>query len=254
MGIKGLPGLIMAIAGLSAIHSYDFSSFHKMYVAVDTSLIMYQTVIALRSKGKDLVNEKGELTSHLQGIFYKILSFLANGITPIFVFDGKAPDIKRKTLESRRERKLQAEASAKTHEADLDQDEYIKNFKKAFSPTKKDFMELQIMLDLMGIPYIIAPGEAEVVCAWLAARRDETGMRFVKGVCSDDSDVLALGAPYMFKDMLKFTKNNNKIKVISLHKAEVAMGLNHEQFVELCVLLGCDYCSEYSGYRTKNCI
>ena len=72
MGIKGLPNLIKSIAGDAAIKSYKFSKFSGQTVSVDASLMIHQTVIAMRSNGKDMKNNKGELTSHLHGLFYKI--------------------------------------------------------------------------------------------------------------------------------------------------------------------------------------
>ncbi|XWV26245.1 endonuclease of the XPG family [Tupanvirus soda lake] len=250
MGIKKLPKLIKDIAGDAAIRSYKFSKFKGWAVSVDASLIIHQTVIALRSSGRDMKNSKGELTSHLHGLFYKILIFLQNGMVPIFVFDGKAPDIKNKTIEKRKQRKTQAQKNL-DELTDSEDEEYIKNFKQTFKPTKADIKEAQILLDLMGIPYIIAPGEADVVCAWLAARHDASGKRYVKGVCSDDSDMLALGAPYLFKDMLRFMSKNKPVKVISLKKALVKMNLTMDQFVDLCVLLGTDYCDNIKGIGPK---
>ena len=253
MGIKGLPKLIADVAGNSAIGTYKFSKFKGWTVSVDASLIIHQTVIAMRSSGKDLKNSKGELTSHLHGLFYKILIFLQNGIVPIFVFDGKSPDIKNKTIEKRKSVKDKA---AKNLEqlSDSEDEEYITNFKKTFKPTKQNFIEAQILLDLMGIPYIIAPGEADVICSWLAARHDANGKRYVKGVCSDDSDMLALGAPYLFKDMLRFMSKNKPVKIISLSKTLVKMNLTMDQFVDLCVLLGTDYCDNIKGVGPKTAL
>lgn len=33
--------------------------------------------------------------SHLQGLFYRTLHLLENGIKPVFVFDGRPPDLKQ---------------------------------------------------------------------------------------------------------------------------------------------------------------
>lgn len=249
MGIKGLPKLIEDIAGKGAINSYPFSRFKGMTIAVDASLMMHQTVIAIRGSGKDMTNNRGELTSHLHGFLYKIITFVENGIVPIFVFDGKPPDIKLRTLERRSERKEQAEESIKG--LSEEDEEYIKNFKMTFRPSKKDYKEVQILLDLLGIPYIISPGEADVVCAWLTSRRDNNGHKYAKGVCSDDSDMLPLGASYLFKDMLKFMSKNKPVKVISLNKTLVKMNLTMDQFIDLSVLLGCDYCENVKGVGPK---
>jgi len=91
MGIHGLPTLIKQIAGRYATKPYDINRFKGMIVAVDASLMIYQTVIAIRATGRDLQNKQGGLTSHLHGLFHKIIGFLERGIKPIFVFDGKAP-------------------------------------------------------------------------------------------------------------------------------------------------------------------
>lgn len=250
MGIKGLPILIKSVAG-SAIQSYKFSKFSGMKISVDASLLIHQTVIAIRGSGKDMVNKKGQLTSHLHGMFYKILIFLQNNMVPIFVFDGTAPNIKSKTIEKRQERRTDAEKKLKKM-ADSEDDDYIKNFKQTFRPTKENIKEAIILLELMGIPYIVAPAEADVILSWLAARCDENKKPYVNGVCSDDSDMLALGAPYLFKDMLKFMNMNKPVKVISLKKTLVKMNLTMDQFVNMCSLLGTDYCDNIKGIGPKN--
>lgn len=250
MGVKKLPSLIQEIAGKKAIKLYKFSKLEGFIVAIDGSLLLYQTVIAMRSNGKDLTNRKGELTSHLHGIFYKMLNFIQNKMIPIIVFDGKALDIKNKTLAKRKDIKEQAEKALEKLD-DSEDENYIKNFQKTFRLTKQHVDEAKILLDLMGIPYIDAPAEADVICSWLNARKDKKDRYYVKGVCSDDSDMLPLGAPYMFKDALKFISQGKPIKVISLKKTLVGMNLTHEQFIDVCCLLGTDYCDNIPGIGPK---
>lgn len=251
MGIDGLPKLIKDIAGKKATKPYYLTSFRGMRVAVDASLMIYQTVIALRASGKDLKNKQGQLTSHIQGLFFKILNFLEKGIIPIFVYDGAPPEIKKKTIELRNKRKEAAKATL-SDLTDSEDELYIKKFRESFKPTKEDFEESRILLDLMGIPYIIAPGEADPVCAWLTLRNNDDGKRYAKGVCSDDSDMLALGATYLFKDMLRFMGGSKQAFVISLRKALNQMDLSFKQFQDMCVLLGCDYCDRIKGIGPKN--
>lgn len=231
--------------------SYPFSRFKSMTIAVDASLITHQTVIAMRSTGKDLKNSRGELTSHLHGLFYKILIFAQNQMVPIFVFDGKAPKIKNKTITKRRQQKEEAEKILEQL-TDSEDEEYIKNFKQTFRPSKENMKEAQIMLDLMGIPYIVAPEEADVVCSWLTSRSNSNGKKYAKGVCSDDSDMLAFGASYLFKDMLKFMSKNKPVTVINLKRTLEGLKLSYEQFTDLCVLLGCDYCETIKNIGPKS--
>lgn len=242
MGIHGLIKLIDTEVGKYAIKEYPISKFANMTIAVDASLMVYQTVVAIRATGQDLKNANGEITSHLYGIFYKILKFLDNKITPIFVFDGKAPDIKNDTIKRRTEKKTKAKELIKNIN-DEESEQYIKYFKQIFTPTAREYKSLQTMLDLLGIPYIIAPGEADPVCAWLTIRKNpDTGKKYAKGVCSDDSDMLTLGAKYLFKDMLKFIGKTKNITVINYDRVLVGLNLTHDQFMDLSILLGCDYC------------
>lgn len=245
MGIKGLPGLIHHVSK-SAMKEFLFPEFKGLKVAVDGNLMIHQSVIAIRSSGKDMMNEKGEITSHLHGLFHKILAFLQNDMVPIFVFDGKSPNIKNKVLEKRLKRRKDAEKQLKEL-GETEGEEYIKHYKQTFRLSQKNMDEALILLDLMGIPYIIAPEEADVVCAWLAARNDPDRKRYVSGVCSDDSDMLVLGAPYLFKNMLKFMNRNKEITVINLNKTLVGMNLTMDQFRDMSVMLGCDYCDNFKG-------
>lgn len=50
-------------------------------------------MIAIRTSGESgsvqLTNENGDVTSHLQGLFYRTIRMMSAGIKPVFVFDGK---------------------------------------------------------------------------------------------------------------------------------------------------------------------
>ena len=72
-------------------------------------MCIYQFLIAVRSDGNNLTNEDGETTSHLIGMFYRTIRLLENGIKPVYVFDGKPPDLKGGELQKRKERRTEAE-------------------------------------------------------------------------------------------------------------------------------------------------
>lgn len=55
-----------------------------------------------------MATQLGKLISHLMGFIYKSLLMMENGIKPIWVFDGVAPEMKRKELARRRQIKQEA--------------------------------------------------------------------------------------------------------------------------------------------------
>jgi flap endonuclease-1 len=58
---------------------------------------------------QELKDKDGNLTGHLVGLFHRTIQFMENGVKPIWVFDGKPPDLKSKELDKRIELKRDAE-------------------------------------------------------------------------------------------------------------------------------------------------
>lgn len=103
MGIKQLMNIINEKAAKSVRKSrlYHFSG---KVIACDANMAIYQFLIALQNSQHHytLTDESGNPTSHLSGIFYRTIQFMAFGIKPIWVFDGKAPDLKVTELKRRK--------------------------------------------------------------------------------------------------------------------------------------------------------
>ena len=74
--------------------------------------MLYQFLTTIRqADGSYLTDSQGRVTSHLIGINSRVARLLQYGIKLVFVFDGKAPDLKK--TERERRRKLKEEAEAK---------------------------------------------------------------------------------------------------------------------------------------------
>jgi len=241
MGILGHFPFIRSKVGKGIIKERDFSYFNKMKIGIDTSLIVYQMGISARGSGNDMTNKQGGLTSHLSGIFDKTIKMLGNQNIPIYVFDGEPPTIKDDTLEERDDKKFDATEKMETID-DPNSEDYIKYFQRTFKPTQEDYDELKIMFDLMGIPYIQAPGEADVVLSWLASRYDANEELLIDGVCSNDSDMLVHGSQVLFKDMFAtMNRNPKKCSVFVLETILTELDITRDQYIDMSVMMGCDF-------------
>lgn len=216
-------------------------------VAIDASMSIYQFMIAVRQQdGQVLQNEEGETTSHLMGMFYRTVRMVDNGIKPVYVFDGKPPTLKSGELAKRKARK--EEAQEKMEEANeigtaADVTRYTKRTVKV---TSEHNNECKRLLKAMGIPYVEAPCEAEAQCAELARGGK------VYAAASEDMDTLTFKAPILLRHLTFSEARKMPIDEVNLEKALAGMGLDMDQFVDLCILLGCDYTESIKGVGPKN--
>ena len=83
------------------------------------------------------------------------------GIKPIWVFDGKPPDLKSKELEKRKELKQKAEEEKKKAEDEGDFERAKQMAGRSIKITTEMIADAIKLVKLMGCPVIEAPGEAE---------------------------------------------------------------------------------------------
>jgi len=247
MGIQGLPKLIADVAP-SSVKENEIKNYFGRKVAIDASMSLYQFLIAVRQEGNQLTSADGETTSHLMGFFYRTIRMVENGIKPVYVFDGKPPTMKGGELAKRAERREEAQAElAKAEEAGNVED--IEKFsRRLVKVTRQHGEEAKQLLTLMGIPHITAPCEAEAQCAELA----KAGK--VYGVATEDMDALTFGTPRLLRHMTYSEARKMPIKEIHLEKILEESGLSQQEFIDLCILLGCDYCDSIRGIGPKKAI
>ncbi|CAG8512182.1 7006_t:CDS:10 [Ambispora gerdemannii] len=240
MGIHGLHKLIGDNAP-HAIKANDIKTYFGRKVAIDASMSLYQFLIAVRSEGQQLMNEAGETTSHLMGMFYRTIRMVENGIKPCYVFDGKPPTLKSGELAKRLERRKEAnknleEAQEAGNSVDID-----KFTRRMVKVTPQHNSECKKLLQLMGIPVVEAPCEAEAQCAALAREGK------VFAAASEDMDTLTFGAPILLRHLTFSEAKKLPINEMHLSKVREELGLTMEEFIDLCILLGCDYCESIKG-------
>lgn len=244
MGIQGLSKVIGDYAP-SAIKENEMKNYFGRKVAVDASMSIYQFLIAVRQDGSTLMNADGETTSHLMGMFYRTIRMIENGIKPVYVFDGKPPDMKSGELAKRQEKREESQASLKIAEEKGDAEGVEKFQKRLVKVTRLHNDECKQLLRLMGVPYIEAPGEAEAQCAALV----KAGKVFAVG--TEDMDALTFGSSIVLRHLTFSETRKMPIKEFYLDRVLKGLEMNQDEFIDLCILLGCDYCDSIRGIGPK---
>uniref|UniRef100_A0A8C1R9N1 Flap endonuclease 1 n=1 Tax=Cyprinus carpio TaxID=7962 RepID=A0A8C1R9N1_CYPCA len=247
MGIHGLAKLIADHAP-SAIKEQDIKNYFGRKIAIDASMCIYQFLIAVRQDGNVLQNEDGETTSHLMGMFYRTIRMLESGIKPVYVFDGKPPQLKSGELEKRGERRAEAEKLLAQAQEAGEQENIDKFSKRLVKVTKQHNEECKKLLTLMGVPYIEAPCEAEASCAALV----KSGK--VYATATEDMDGLTFGTTVLLRHLTASEAKKLPIQEFHFSRILQEMGVTHQQFIDLCILLGCDYCGTIKGIGPKRAI
>lgn len=123
-------------------------------IAIDASMCLYQFLIAVRTEGAQLTSADGETTSHLMGTFYRTIRLVENGIKPVYVFDGKPPNLKGGELAKRAERREEAQKALHAAEEAGNAEDIDKFNRRLVKVTSHHADEAKQLLTLMGIPFV----------------------------------------------------------------------------------------------------
>ncbi|EDQ98419.1 uncharacterized protein LACBIDRAFT_192371 [Laccaria bicolor S238N-H82] len=251
MGIKGLTGLLSQHAP-KAIK--EIKTLFGRKVAIDASMSIYQFLIAVRQKdGELLTNDAGETTRYLMGLFYRTLRIVENGIKPAYIFDGKPPELKKGVLSKRLERREEAKEEGEEAKETGTVEDVDRFSRRTVKVTREHNQECQRLLRLMGIPVVIAPSEAEAQCAELA-RGGKVYIALYYAAGSEDMDTLTFNAPILFRHLTFSEAKKQPISEINLKEALEGPLYSFPTFIDLCILLGCDYLEPIKGVGPKSAL
>ncbi|MBN3317279.1 FEN1B endonuclease, partial [Atractosteus spatula] len=222
MGIIKLAELIRNEAP-DAVSYKLISDYAGKIIALDIAVVLHQLRTAAMGHGIIL--------SPLSGLFYRTLHFLEHDIMPVYVFDGCPPEQKMNLLKKR----------AETGGWDLKSRGAVFVF-----PVTNEKQECKQLLQLLGVPFLQAPNEAEALCAQLV----KCGR--VHAVASEDMDTMPFGGLLLLRQLN--AKKSGEVVEYSLPKLLEILGLTHEQFVDLCILLGCDFCEKIRGLGPRKAL
>ena len=101
------------------------------------------------------------------------------------------------------------------------------------------------LLNVFGIPFIVAPFEAEAQCANLELNRVTTG------TITDDSDIFLFGGNTVYRHFFNM-KSRLGPQCYSMNNIKKVLDFEREDLVRLAFLLGCDYSEGVKGIGPKH--
>ena len=222
----------------------NISELRGQTLCVDAFNTLYQFLSTIRQPdGTPLMDDSKRVTSHLSGIFYRNIALLSEGIKLVYVFDGKAPDLKAKTHKKRKEARDLAEEKyrkAESAEDDVMMKKYSSQLLRLDDSMIRESKEL---LEAMGIAVVQAPSEGEAESAYLAKKNKN-----VYACVSQDYDSLLFGAPKLIRNLTVSRRKKTmrgfvevKPEIIELEFLLNEWGINIDKLICLGILVGTDY-------------
>ncbi len=248
----------VAIGDLVPKKTVELEALATKTIALDAYNALYQFLSAIRQPdGTPLMDRKGRITSHLSGLFYRTINLLEHDIRPVYVFDGKPPELKHRTLEKRKE--AREKAKQKWEEAIREGNlEEARTYAQEAARLTQDMVEdAKKLLTAMGIPWVQAPSEGEAQAAHMAAKGD------VWAAGSQDYDSLLFGAPRLARNLTivgrrKLPRKNVYVEIkpelIELEETLRTLGIDRRKLIWIGILIGTDFNEKVPGIGPKRAL
>ncbi len=246
------------ISNIVIKHERSISNFKGKKIAIDAYNSLYQFLASIRQPdGTPLKDFNGNITSHLSGIFYRTINLMENGITPVYVFDGKPPEFKLRELKKRTEKKeeyaLLAEKARDREEEDL-----VKRYMQAvLRLTKNQVEETKELLDAMGVFYVNSPSEGEAQASYMC----RTGKVYASS--SQDYDSLLFGSKVLIRNLSitgrrKLPRRDQYVMIfpeeIFLQEVLDNLSITREKLIIIGILVGTDFNKGVRGIGPKKAL
>ncbi|MCL5009747.1 MAG: flap endonuclease-1 [Candidatus Parvarchaeota archaeon] len=244
MGVK--------LKDLASSKEINVRELSRKTIAIDAFNWIYQFLTTIRlADGSYLTDKTGEITSHLNGLFYRTMNLIINNVTPVFVFDGPAPMFKKATNIERARAKEEARKLAEEAETE---EERIMYMKRTVTINDRIISSSKELLSLMGVKTIQAPAEGEAQAAYMNLKGD------AYGVASQDYDALLFGAKRLIRNLNITNKRKLPGKGISTEVSPQlidsnalyqSLGISREQLILIALFVGTDYNKGVKGIGPK---
>ena len=226
MGVKLLNKFLTTNFHNNGVEYTTLEFLKNKKICIDVSIFLYKFSF-----------KKNELLNNIKRMCEL---FLKHRITPVFVFDGKPPEIKNEIINKRRRNRNNAMVEYNKLLDQYKNKEPPNKIKKKFEQLKKDMVKInkkdisnvKEILNIYGVTYLTATGEADELCYALVNSNEAFGC------LSDDMDLFIYGTKFIFRD---FDMDNETITYYNLNMIVKKMGMTPEHFRLFCIISGTDY-------------
>lgn len=235
---------IGALRDLSEIEEIDSDELRGETVSIDAHNYLYKYMMPTvqYTNTSEYTNNEGTELPVILGLLRGLKRFYENDITPVFVFDGSAHDLKAEEIARRKSQKQNA---AEEYESHAEEGNVIKAARydaRSQRLTGEMIAATQRLLGVLNIPQIEAHGAGEAQAAYMAQESD-----VITSIISDDYDSLLFGAPSVVRN---FTSSEPHER-IHLQQLLEENELTLEQLVWFALFCGTDYNDGAYGYGPK---
>jgi flap endonuclease-1 len=183
------------------------------------------------------------------GFLNRTATLLNLGIKPVYIFDGESPELKADELASRRARRDEAERVHKEALAAGDFALAQKMAPRIMHYTQEMVDETKQLLDLLGVPWVVAKAEGEGQAAVMAARGQ------LDVVATQDWDALLYGTPHLVRNLMSDgSKQHGRVvraQMIDLDAMLESHDLSRAQLIDLAIMIGTDFHPGIRGIGPK---
>lgn len=232
------------LSGFFEPKNLDFKDLSGKKIAIDAYNAIYQFLSIIRQPtGEPLMDRNGNVTSHLSGLLYRNANLIDHGVMPLYVFDGKPPDLKKRVVMERIETRTKAERKWKEALSKGEIEEARVHAQASSRFSREMLADSKKLLEVLGIPFVQAPSEGEAQAAHMTL----DGSVWAAG--SQDYDSLLFGAKRLVRNITITGKRKlprKKIYVsITPELIDSSMigskSLDRKGLIEISILIGTDY-------------
>jgi hypothetical protein len=149
--------------------------------------------------------------------------FMYYNITPLFIFDGRAPNIKSDEIKKRKMERIETQKKCSCGSyciSNMTQKECIEMRRKMVTVGKDETEEVKKILDGFGMKYMKAPHESDELCCKLV------NIGKVYACLSEDMDMFVYGCKCVLRDY----GNSNYIKLYNINNILDKMRISQKDF------------------------